>query len=200
MKQQINLYQPIFRKRKEFFSAIAMLQLTIAALLLFGGFSGYSLHQLQQLEEQLATSKNNVTKMQVVVAELETERMPKTASKLLQSEVKRVSDELARRTRIVELLSKGTFANTSGFSSHFEALARQHVNGAWLTKITIEMGGAFINLQGVTHAPELVPIYLQRLLQEEVFADTSFNRMELNRSPENADEILFTVSTDSGAR
>jgi len=200
MNQQINLYQSIFRKQKEFFSAVAMLQLTVAALLLSGALYGYSFMETQKLVEQLAKTEDNVKTMKIRVAELETKRAPKTPSKLLESELKRVSDDVTRRMRILEVLSKGPFANTSGFSNHFEALARQHINGSWLTKINIETGGAFVNLEGVTLSPELVPIYLQGLLQEEVFADVSFNLMELNRSADKADEIVFTVGTDGGGK
>ena len=200
MNQQINLYQPAFRKQREFLSAIAMLQLSIAALLLIAGLYGYSLHQMQQLQSQLATVKNNVTKMKVSVAEFQSTQVPMVPSKLLQAEINRTSDELARRKRIVDVLSKGSFANTTGFSGHFEALARQHLNGSWLTRISIETGGAFVSLKGITYAPELVPRYLQRLLEEAVFAEASFNLMELNRSAENTEEILFTVGTDIGER
>jgi hypothetical protein len=54
------------------------------------------------------------------------------------------------------------------------------------------------SLKGITYAPELVPRYLQRLLEEAVFAEASFSLMELNRSAENTEEILFTVGTDIG--
>jgi Tfp pilus assembly protein PilN len=198
MNQQINLYQPIFRKQKEFLSAIAMAQLSVVALLFFAGLYGYSLHQMQQMQSQLATVKNNVTKMKVSVAEFQSRQVLIVPSKLLQAEINRASDELAQRKRIVNVLSKGSFANTTGFSGHFEALARQHLNGSWLTGISIETGGESISLKGITYAPELVPRYLQRLLEEAVFAEASFSLMELNRSAENTEEILFTVGTDIG--
>ena len=195
MKQQINLYQPIFRKKKEVLSAIAMLQVFALLLAVLSAWYGYALYQLQQLEAQQATTMENLDRMRIQVAELEAKQRDRAPSKLLDSEIRRVTRELDRRIRIVNVLSAGSFGNTNGFSAQFEALARQHVDGAWLTSINIGEGGIFVRLKGMTHAPELVPIYLQRLLTEDVFANVAFNVMALERSAEQIDQLTFEVAT-----
>lgn len=195
MKQQINLYQPIFRKKKEVLSAIAMLQVFALSLAVLSVWYGYALYQLQQLEAQQATTMDNLDQMRIQVAELEAKQRDRAPSKLLDSEIRRVTRELEQRIQIVDVLSAGSFGNTNGFSGQFEALARQHVDGAWLTSINIGEGGVFVRLKGMTHAPELVPIYLQRLLTEDVFANVAFNVMALERSAEQKDQLTFEVAT-----
>ncbi len=195
MKQQINLYQPILRKKKEPLSAVAMLQVFALSLAVLGAWYGYALYQLQQIEAQQASTLNNLNDMRTRVAELETKQRDRVPSKLLESEIRRVSDQVDERIQIVDVLSGGSFGNTYGFSQQFEALARQHVDGSWLTIINIGDGGLFVSLKGMTHAPELVPIYLQRLLTEDVFANVAFNVMVLERLPEQTDQLTFEVAT-----
>lgn len=195
MKQQINLYLPIFRKKRVALSTIAMLQVFALSLAVLGAWYGYALYQLQQIEAQQASTLNNLNDMRTRVAELETKQRERVPSKLLESEIRRVSDQVDERTQIVDVLSGGSFGNTSGFSRQFEALARQHVAGSWLTIINIGDGGVFVSLKGMTHAPELVPIYLQRLLTEDVFAKVAFNVMVLERSAEQTDQLTFEVAT-----
>ncbi len=195
MKQQINLYQPIFRKKRVALSTIAMLQVFALSLALLGAWYGYALYQLQQIEAEQATTTNNLNDMRTRFAELETKQRDQVPSKLLDSEIRRVSDVVDERIQIVDVLSGGSFGNTRGFSQQFEALARQHVDGSWLTIINIGDGGVFVGLKGMTHAPELVPIYLQRLLTEDVFAKVAFNVMVLERLPEQTDQLAFQVAT-----
>ncbi len=195
MKQQINLYLPIFRKKRVALSTIAMLQVFALSLALLGAWYGYALYQLQQIEAQQASTLNDLNDMRTRVAKLETKQRDQVPSKLLESEIRRVSDQVDERTQIVDVLSGGSFGNTYGFSKQFEALARQHVDGSWLTIINIGEGGVFVSLKGMTHAPELVPIYLQRLLTEDVFAKVTFNVMVLERSAEQTDQLTFEVAT-----
>ncbi len=195
MKQQINLYQSIFRKKRVALSTIAMLQVFALSLAVLGAWYGYALYQLQQIEAEQASTLNDLNDMRTRVAELETKQRDQVPSKLLDSELRRVSDVVDERIQIVDVLSGGSFGNTRGFSQQFEALARQHVDGSWLTIINIGDGGVFVSLKGMTHAPELVPIYLQRLLTEDVFAKVAFNVMVLERLPEQTDQLAFQVAT-----
>ena len=172
-----------------------MLQVFALSLAVLSAWYGYELYQLQQLEAEQATTTNNLNQMRTRVAELEAKQREQTPSKFLDSEIRRVSRELDQRIQIVNELSKGSFGNTNGFSKQFEALARQHVDGSWLTSINMGGGGVFVSLKGMTHAPELVPIYLQRLLTEDVFAKVAFNVMALERSAEQTDQLTFEVAT-----
>ena len=200
MNQQINLYQPIFRKQKKVFSAIAMLQVFCIATVLFSLTGAYSYLQVRDLHSQEQVSSRRLSAMQKEIKELQDRKTDNTEAKLLQAEMIRLNSEVSEKQRISRVLSQGPYSNTSGFSKHFEAIARQHVNGAWLTSIGIEDGGSSLNLNGVTFSAELVPVYLQRLLREDVFSKTSFNVLGMERSKDNEDEIHFKVSTRTGGK
>jgi len=195
MKQQVNLFQPIFREQKKVFSAITMLQVTLLALLFLFLTGGYSMLQLHKLQVQDATALQNLERLKGQIAALEAQTMNDTTTKLLAEEINRITSEVDEKQQIADLLKHGPFNNTQGFSRHFEALAKQHVNGTWLKDIKIANGGSSLSLDGITYSPELVPVYLQKLLQEEVFSGTAFNVLGMERSSTNKDEITFQVST-----
>lgn len=196
MKQQVNLYQPIFRKQKKVFSAIAMLQVSLITMLFFILTAGYSLTQLQRLEAQETAATQNLDKLKAQIASIQAQSGNDMTEKLLAEEINRVTGEVAEKRRIADLLQQGAFTNTEGFTRHFEAIARQHVDGTWLTDINIANGGSSLNLYGITYSADLVPVYMERLLQEAVFTSTAFNVLGMERSETKAEEITFQVGTD----
>ena len=200
MNQQINLYQPIFRKQKKVFTAVAMLQVSLVAIALFILAGGYSYIQLNKLQRQAHIASENLTRVQRQFNNLVEQTGKGAAAKLLSAEVNRLNNEIEQKKAIVELLARGLNLNRTGFSKQFEALARQHVNGTWLTGIDIEQGGASLNLKGITYSAELVPVYLQRLLQEKVFSGTKFNVLGMERSSKSPEKISFQVSTKSAGK
>ena len=195
MNQQINLYQPMFRKQKKVFSAVAMVQVFVIVLILFSLTGAYSYMQLNQLRQQDLTAKRNLETLQQRIAALGAQSADDIEIRIIETELAKISKEIKQKKQISDLLSQGAFTNTTGFSDYFEAIARQHVNGTWLTRISIEQGGAILSLNGVASSAELVPVYLQRLLQEQVFSGISFNVLGLERSVTEPGEINFQVGT-----
>ena len=196
MKQQINLYQPVFRKQKKVFSAIAMLQVSLIALSFFILTAGYSFLQLHRLQAQEVAATQNLDKIKDSIATIQARGKDETTAKLLGQEISRITSEIEQKQHISELLKQGAFTNTEGFTRHFEAIARQHVDGTWLTDIKIANGGSMLQLDGIAFSAELVPVYLEKLLQEKVFTGTAFNVVGLERSETNPEQITFQVATN----
>ncbi|MBM2830835.1 MAG: biosis protein MshI [Gammaproteobacteria bacterium] len=99
--------------------------------------------------------------------------------------------------RVQLILTNHEFGNATGFSSYLEAFARQHVDGTWLTRVSITGGGTVLGLEGKTLSSELVPIYIQQLAEEKTLSGSSFNVMELHRSKEEeAHQLVFKISTN----
>jgi len=195
MKQQVNLYQPALRKKKVPLSAITMLESCGLALGILGATYAYNLHSLEALQLESDHRIKTLNQLRETVAALRKGQRAADPVRLIDAEIQRTQNEIARRQRLVGLLSQGSLGNTHGFSDQFTALARQHVDGTWLTSISIGSGGESVALQGITRAPELVPIYLDRLLKEPAFANLSFNEMELTRADATSGQLRFRVTT-----
>lgn len=198
MNQQINLYQDMFRKQKVVFSAVTMLQVAIFFLFVFSCLYAYQNSELKPLQKQLASINSELSQLGSQLAAMESSQKNKSKSKLLENEIEKLSNELIQRERISNVLSSRSFGNSSGFSSYLEAFARGHVEGTWLTRVSINAGGTLLGLEGKTLSSEFVPVYIQQLAEEKSLSGSSFNVMEIARveTDEGSSEINFLISTN----
>ena len=194
MNQQINLYQPVFRRQKKVFSALAMLQVCLFFLVVFVSIYVYGQMKLQPLQDQLSRLNRDLAVLKGQVANVEN-RQKAAGSRLLENEIGRLGTELARRRQVQKLLSTQTYGNTGGFSGYLEAFARQHVQGVWLTRFSIDGGGEDLALEGKTLSTELVPVFIDRLAGEGLLDGMSFNVMEMIRPEQQADHYNFLIRT-----
>ncbi len=196
MNQQINLYQPIFRRQKKVFSAMTMVQISVFFIFVFTAIYVYGQFKIQPVQAQLVRLEQDLIQLKAEVSRLEGRVTGRTQSKLLENEIARLSAELTRRKQIEDLLSSRALGNTAGLSPYLAALARQHVEGTWLTRINIANGGKKLELDGKTLSSELVPVYLGRLAGEALLQGMAFNVMELTRPDEPANHLNFHVGTN----
>lgn len=202
MSQQINLYQPIFRKQQKKFSATAMLQATGAVA---GGITliaAYTLWQvsglrteLRQTERQLATATKRA---EDILRTLGQQPMART----MEEETADLERRIAEREKVREILRRGIFSNTEGFSGYLTAFARQHVAGVWLTGFDITGAAEQMTLTGRASDPASVPRYLQRLSAEKRLAGIEFHVFQMNRPEAEgrapASYVEFLVKTGPG--
>lgn len=196
MRQQINLYQPMFRKQEKVFSTVTMLQISGLLVVVLAAIYGYSWWSFKPIEQELARVETEQRRLQQQIARVSAESPPPVRSRLLEQEVDRLSNELDRMQRVRHAIGGAVFGNQEGFSSFYEGLARQHVSGLWLTQVKLTQGGTRLVLAGKAISPELVPVYLQRLAGEQAFSGLSFNLLEMTRSEEDPSLIEFSVGTE----
>lgn len=188
MSQQINLYQPIFRKEEKKFSSVAMLQsvglvaLGVAALYAYMGWQTGTLRdELTRVEQSHAAAGKRLVDA--------TEKFGRrTGPSSLDNEIARLEGEIVAKQRMQEILQRGLFSNTSGFSDYFVSLARQSVPGVWLTGFDITGAAEQMSLAGRTTDPELVPRYMQKLSSEKPLSGIAFRAFQMNRPEPNPKE------------
>ncbi len=195
MTQQINLYQPMFRREKKVFSAAVMVQMGFVAAFGFMLIYGYSYWQSVGVADNVSTLESNRDAMQENLLELTRQFPAKQKSKLLEKKIEQLSVELEERHRVSTALSSGDFGDVNGFGDHLEALARQHVEGTWLTRVSVASGGRSVGIAGSALFPELIPAYIQRLSAEAVFSGFSFDVLELQRAGEGRSQVDFVLSS-----
>jgi hypothetical protein len=200
MNQQINLYQPIFRKQKKIFSAVTMAQIVALTVVILGAVYAYNLWSLKPVQREMARMDIELERLRVELAKQQAKLAANTKSQLLEDEIKNISRELEQKRKIEQILSGGSFGNRDGFSGYFEGLARQHVSGLWLTNVILLNGGTQLVLKGKTNNAELIPIYIQKLANEKAFAGLSFNVLEMTRSEEDTEIIVFNIATKPGGK
>jgi hypothetical protein len=197
VSQQVNLYQPVFRRQKRKFSAVTMLQATALVVLVVGAMYGYTWWQVRSLRAEAA---NTDRQLAAVTRKLEDtsrqfgERLP---SKELQSRIRETEARIAEKQGLQQVLRAAEY-NTQGFSEFFIAFARQHTPGVWLTGFDIVGAGEQLTLSGRSTQPELVPRYLQRLSAEKRLSGTEFQTFQMSRAAGAAAYVEFLAKTGVG--
>lgn len=195
MSRQINLYQPIFRTQVKVFSAVTIVQIAGVFVVGLAAIYGFARWQVSALERQVADLEQRRDTAIVQLQGLPSAAAPAQRSRLLEDQLRDARSEHAQRTRMLHALGTRSFGNTLGFSAHLSGLARQRIDGLWLTRVAVREGA--IELDGATEAAELLPRYLTRLGREATFSGTEFARYELKRGDEAGDPIRFSLSTDA---
>jgi len=180
MSQQINLYNPIFRKQKKVFSSATMLQAFALIVLVVAVFYFAIALQTPVLEIRSAETSRQLK------AELERLKAygagesPAERAKALAERRKGLEAALSANTQALAAFeSEG--GRVEGYAEVLRALARVSVDGVWLTRINFARGKGDVSIVGRATRPELVPTYLERLRAEQVLRGSDFSRLEVTR-------------------
>lgn len=181
MSQQINLLNPAFIKKREYFSLPAMSQ--TFAVILVGAllFSAYAWYQVRQLEAQNIASQQRLSSEQVRVAKLEMEFSPQISSQLRADEIQRLEKKLADATQLVSSLKSGVIGNTLGYSQYMSAFSRQILPGLWLTGFNIKGDATQISITGAAVDAKMLPSYIGRLSNEPSMNGKSFANLKMQQ-------------------
>jgi len=199
VQQQINLYQPMFRKQKKVFSSSTMLAVFVLAIVVFGGVFGFARWNVYSLEQQ---SENMKVSHAAEIARLEalSKKYPvKKKSLRLEDELKKLQKERKAKQYLVSTLSNRTIGNSDGFSDYFVGVARHRSKGMWLNRLELAQGGKVIGIHGSTLKPELVPQFLQSLAAEDSFRGSQFRVFSMQRDSENQNKVDFSLRSVTGA-
>ncbi len=202
MSQQINLFNPIFRKQKKYFSSVTMVQAMAIICLGCGVLMIDAVRRTSALSAQAAATEAKLAARQTKLAEVKVQFAPRVRSTTLAAELVEAQETLTMLQNAGAMIKRGGFGDTTGFSPYFRALARQSVDGVWLTDIAIASGGERIGVEGNTVQAALVPQYIARLGQEPVMKGKAFGKFDITTPPAGpggATPSYLKFSLQSGA-
>ena len=178
MSQQINLFNPAFRKQRLVVSTMTAVYGMAITLLVLLVFQTYFHLQIKGLNEEMRSAQKLAKSQRAYVDRVMGDSTRKPSS-TLEAEIAQLESELKLARESVDALKGGAIGNPQGFAEYLRAFSRQSLSGLWLTGFTIA-GGGEISLHGrVIHA-ELVPNYIQRLNQEQVLQGRTFASLNLS--------------------
>ena len=196
MKQEINLYQLQHRPETRIFPAGKMLQVAGILVLAMTLMYVFAAQQVVSVERELEV----MARQESVAMERLQNIGPLINSITGETNWAEQLDEsvrmLAERQAMLDLIQGSKLGDTRGFSRHLRALARQDVEGVWLTHVVLSALGDRTRLEGRTIRAELIPLYVQDLTAEAPFAAQRFNRFQID-SPLDDEETALHFSMDS---
>ena len=139
--QQVNLFQPIFRKERKLLSFRVFLQICALSgvmLLMLFGWSMRQTHQLsadlEQIEIQQARYSNQLIEVSARLANMKTDTAPQVA-------LSRLERELVASRKVVYALTRVRNTYSQGVSAYLESFSRQSPKGVWLTGLPYRRAG-----------------------------------------------------------
>jgi hypothetical protein len=199
VSQQINLYNPQFEHKRKLFGAAAMAQ---ALTLLAAGVVALSVYGSRQVVVLAHEASDGAIKVEKKKRELEAvsvEFAQPQKSPELEAELAENEAQLAALKRIAAAVDRGDLGNATGYSEYFKALARQHVDGLWLTGLAITGAGCDIGVHGRAVDASLLPGFLGNLTREKIMQGKSFGSLQIGH-PETAAVIQQPVKDAKDAK
>jgi len=191
--QQINLYLPEFRPNREPLRAIHMLWSSLAFLVLLLCFSLYSNQQQGLLQKQLVTEQQSQEALQAQLKSL-TAQKPAQASVDLDIKVAQLQKNVQRHQQILAMISSQDLGNDKGFSAQLNALSQASLNTISVESFSLQRGGKYAELTGLTRSADQIPFYLQRLRKNPSFAEVGFGVLNIERDAEQGGLLKFSLA------
>jgi Tfp pilus assembly protein PilN len=193
MQQNINLYQPSFRKQRQIFAALAMAQAAGLVAVTLLALYGYGLWKVASLEAEVAKLQSREQAFTAQLGGIDPS-VGANARAGMEQEIATLSATLRDQERLIGVLRDQPLGSTEGFSEYLAALGRQHEPELWLTRIAVNGGTHALELAGRSVRAELVPEYLRRLGSESALVGQRFDRLEIELD-DTAGEVAFHATS-----
>lgn len=181
MRQQINLYQPIFSEARKPLSALTVATVLGVVVVCMAAFSTHSSLRVRELSGRVEALRSQQTEQESQLTEATAASTARSNPAEIEARVKKLTASLSERTKALQLLKSGAAGQTTGFAARLEALARRHVDGLWIDHLVLSGSNNSMSLAGATLNADIVPVYLQSLAQEPVLSGTRFDEFIIER-------------------
>ena len=178
MPKQINLVNAAYRQTRHRINSVTMLMgaaavyACVAAWNYSEQFTKRGLDgRRAEIDQRLVQAKANVEKATSAASNVEPD-------KRLTTEIAALELRLRVQREVLTALETGGLGSTDGFSRYLTALARQRLEGVWLTKVTLSAENELAIGGRLTRA-ELLPTYIRLLNKEEALRGRRFGELKL---------------------
>jgi len=183
MSQQINLFNPDFLQQKKVFTASAMAASLGVVALGLAVVTVAAKVRVAGLQAQAELGAGQLDKTRKRLAAVSAEFAPRRQDPKLAEELAQSQGELLDLKEVAAVIERGELGNTQGYAEYFRALARQSVDGLWLTGVSIAGAGLDIGVRGRAMDPALVPGFLVRLRNERVMQGKPVGSLQVGEAP-----------------
>jgi len=178
MSGQINLYTLAFRHQPKTFSAVWTVVAVVAIAV--GTWAYYALesYQLRDVRAHRSEAEAQLKQLreQLLALGQTTQRIK---NKALEDQVARAEILLKGRQEFFGRLQTGEFGNRDGYAKFLAALARQRLDGVWLTRVEISGPGSDFAIEGRTIRADLLPGFIKMLRNEDALRGKPIGTLSL---------------------
>jgi hypothetical protein len=198
MAQQLNLYHPSMRPRREGWRAVHALWAVAGtlgtALALSSALQIWTVHQdrkAQAVEREVASQRASLEARRAGAGDDTRQRV---------AELERLRAVEAAQRRVRELLDAQGTRTVAAYTPYFVALSRQARGTLWITGLSVSADGQALELQGRMSDAAALPDYLRRLNAEPQFKGRSFAQLHLKAGDGYTEFVLRSQPDTEAAR
>lgn len=206
MSQQINLFNPAFRKQKALFAAPVLAAGLGAVVVVIGVAAALGQYEVRKLEREVADSRALLTKRQAAQVAAATQFAPRQKDPGIDGQVTRTQAEIEALRQADGILRGGGIGNNAGYAPYFRAFAQQAVPGVWLTGLRIVGAGNDIEVRGRALQAGAIPGYIAQLQGKPAFHGKTFAALSIAPPAAAADAaagpqrfVEFSLQSQGGA-
>lgn len=163
MNQQINLYLPEFRVKKDALSALLMGQVIAAVLVLMVLVTAYDMFTRWNLNNELVDLRAVLKEETRKTSELDEVLARRSQNRALTERLDQAEARLESSRQIRDFLRDTKLGNVIGFSEHFKDISRASIEGLSVTEFEFSEGGEQVTLAGQVIDSAMVPRYVSKL-------------------------------------
>jgi hypothetical protein len=195
--QQINLYLPELRPRRDWLTAQRLVSVGGILLIVMTVTAGW-----MELQASLAQSRMDRLQVQIQdqtlrVEQVERETAARATDQALVQEMNTRELRLTQSRDLYEFMRSTELGNLAGFSGYLMDLSRASFQGIWLSEIRIRGDASYVYLSGSADMPAMLPDYVSRLsLGRSDLRTKRFNRLQSTRT--TGEREMFDFVLESG--
>jgi len=163
MNQQINLYLPEFRVKKDPLTVLLMGQILGGVVVIMLLISAFQLFSRWQANSTLADLQASLIEETRKTDELDEVLARRSQSQELTNRLDAAEVQLQSRRLIRDFLRDTQLGNVVGFSEYLKDLSRASIDGLSLSEFALRNGGASVSISGETTDSAMVPRYVSNL-------------------------------------
>lgn len=195
MRQQVNLFQPIFRQERKILSFDVVLQFCLIMVAAMGLVYGYGQWHTMSTQEQLARLQTMHTNRLALLAEIDKKISSGGKVAIEKEQIALLEQELKAKKYLLNTMYKADKAYASGFSHYLEIFSKHMLKGMWLTGFSFLGGGTGMEIRGGAMKPGLILEFLDNLSKESILAGMDFNLFQVLREDPDQAWVEFTLNT-----
>ncbi|MBU2099355.1 MAG: hypothetical protein KKD00_11380 [Gammaproteobacteria bacterium] len=196
--QQVNLYLPELRPRRDLVTAVRLVQVVAVMLVVMLLVTLFNAVQRASLRSEYASVQALVADQTARTEQVEAEVTGRATDQALVREMETREQRLAESEDLYEFMSTSNLGNMTGFSGYLMDMSRASFEGLWLTDILIRGNAEFVSLRGNAEQAAMLPDYVSRLaMGESAIREKRFGRLSTTRSGDTGAELYqFVLETN----
>lgn len=202
MSQQINLLNPSLIKQKDLLNPNNIL-ITLGVLVtLMLGYYLYAQKQLLLITAQRSQAIQKLLEVEAQLQQLTLLHTPHSMNKDLVEQIVKLEQKQAMQQHILQIVNQSTASTEKGCAALMRALAKQSLEGLWLTSFSYDIAFEQLDITGRALNGELVPKYIAKLGDEPALKGKSFSALNMNLpkatvSPTKVTDAISGISAEN---